>query len=304
MGATKQMTFALTKTRITNHKVEWLHSFSKFSNVEDFNNEYEQIMVDKKKKFTKVQHAILNVIRRYACKVPGISGVSYKKINIQLHKILGHTVHDDTIRRTLNKAEKMGIILKCGGKRINGSYTANVIIFNRYDEMRAYEIAAAEKEEQEIKKRIEEEFKEMSPALQFAHNAKVWAQEKAEKEAEKAAEEKRKAKQAKVASFEAHKTDYQKLKDELTNVFKDEKTVYKVYGAWKAQTNRMINKPDFKLAIEAARVLKMEIKKRYNSSKAKPIQNEVAYYNRTLSNLIDKWLEERIYNSLVEEDLL
>lgn len=303
MGALKQMKFTLDKTRITNHKVEWLHNYSKFADLYDFNNEYEKIMVDKKKKFTKVQHAILNVIRHFAAKVPGVANASYKTYNKELHKVLGHTVHNDTIKNTLKKAEKMGVCLVVAGKRLNGSYTANVIVFNRADEVRAYELAQLEKEEREIKKQIEQEFAQMSPALQYAHNAKVWAQEKAQKDAEKAAESKRKEQQAKVASFEQHKTEYQKLKDELQNVFEDKKDIYKAYGAWKSQKDKMIKKPSVKIAIDAAKALKMEMKKRYDNQ-MKPLNNPIGYYNRIISNMIDSWLEQGAIAALQEEGLI
>ena len=299
---TTQMKFTVEKTRITNVQTNWLIPYCKFNDIEEFNSHYEQMMLDHKKKFTKVQHAILNVIRKYAAKVPGVANASYKKYNESIQAVLGHTVHSDTIKNTIDKAERMGLLLKVPGKRLDGSYTANVIVFNRCEDIKAYEIAYAENLENEIARKLEEEYQQMAPAIQYAHNARKWAEEKAQKEAEKRAESERKERETRIASFENNKTDYQKLKDLLTNVV-TEKESYKAFGAWKAQTFRMVHKPDFKLALEAAKVLRMEVKRRHEKNK-QPLGNPIGYYNKVLSNLIDKSIEEGIRNSLEEEGIL
>lgn len=212
MGAAQQLTFVLDKPRIINHRCEWLARYSKFKDIYDFNNEYEKMMVEKKKRFTKLQHTILNVVRKYGAKVPGVINASYKTLIERIEEIYGHKVHAETIANTINKAESMGILIKLHAKRINGSYAANVIIFNRYDEMTAYEIANLKAKEEEIAKQLEEEFAAMSPVLNYAENARKWAEEKRQKEEErKKAEEQAAAAAREMEQKQKKETLYTRL---------------------------------------------------------------------------------------------
>ena len=212
MGAAEQLTFVLDKPRVINHRCEWLARYSKFKDIYDFNNEYEKMMVEKKKRFTKLQHTILNVVRKYGAKVPGVVNASYRTLIERIEEVYGHKVHAETIANTINKAESMGILVKLHAKRIDGSYAANVLIFNRYDEMTAYEIANLKAKEEEIAKQLEEEYAAMSPVLNYAANARKWAEEKQRKEEErKKAEEQAAAKAREMEQKQKKETLYTRL---------------------------------------------------------------------------------------------
>lgn len=212
---TTQMTFAISTPRVLNERTEWLVRYSKFNDIYDFNNEYEMIMVEYKRKFTVLQHHVLNVVRKLAAKVPGVCNASHKYIQEQFKARYGRTVSTDTISRTIEKAESYGILIKCNGWRRNKSYTANVLIFNRYDEVKAYAIAALQKSDEETAAMLEMEYAAMEGVMQYAFNKKMWATEKKRKEMEREAAAKRQADEAKKAAQAAKarkQTMNQKLK--------------------------------------------------------------------------------------------
>lgn len=143
MGAAKQLQWALEKTPLYNTDMA-LPTYSKFETVEDFNREFEMSMAIHRKKFTKLQHKVLKVIRGYACVVPGVANARISIYQDECQKQLGHTVSRSTVRDTLDKAESLGILLKCHGLRFiqgHNSTSANVVVFNTYKEAYAYKIA-------------------------------------------------------------------------------------------------------------------------------------------------------------------
>lgn len=217
MNAATQMTMTLKLEQnwIYNHRAEMLVKYSKFNDGYDFNNQWEMVMTQYKKRFTKVQHNLMNVIRRRAYKVPGVCNASFKTLQQDYQNEYGTSVSRDTWQRTVDKAEKMGLILKLGGKRLiegRNSTTANVIIFNRHDEVRAYEIAQLEQQEKEIARLLEEEYARMSPAMNYAFNAMKWAEDKAAKQRQEQADKQRQEQAQKAAEQKAKKQSlYKKM---------------------------------------------------------------------------------------------
>lgn len=176
----EQMRWAFEKTTLFNHKLEMLASYSKFTSVDQFNKQWEMIMAMYKKYFTKLQIRILKAVRQRACKVPGVANASYRTYMADLQEQLGHSVSRDSIRNTLDKAESMGILLKCFGKRMikgHGSKTANVVIFNTYNEVYAYKVAAEKRELEEAKKLLAQEYKQAQRMMGIYHEALEMAAE-------------------------------------------------------------------------------------------------------------------------------
>lgn len=176
----EQMRWAFEKTTLFNYKLELLAPYSKFTSVEQFNQQWEMIMSIYKKHFTKLQIRVLNAVRKRACKVPGVSNASYRTYMGDLQDQLGHNVSRDTIRTTLDKAEALGILLKCFGKRMikgHGSKTANVVIFNTYNEVYAYKTAAEKRELEEAKRLLAQEYKQAQRMLGIYNEALEMAAE-------------------------------------------------------------------------------------------------------------------------------
>ena len=187
----EQMRWAFEKTTLFNHKLEMLAPYSKFTSVDQFNTQWEMIMAMYKKYFNKLQLRILKVVRQRACKVPGVANASYRTYLVDIKEQLGHSVDESTVRRALDKAESMGILIKCFGKRMikgHGSQAANVVIFNTYNEVYAYKVAAEKRELEEAKKLLAEEYKQAQQMLGIYNEAlEIAAEEQQRQQAETAA---------------------------------------------------------------------------------------------------------------------
>ena len=264
MGALQiEFTLELEKPILFNHDTEMLRPYSKFRDGEDFNNEWEMIMVEHKKYFTKPQMQALTVVRRRAYKVAGVANASYRTYIEDSKEIYGQEISRDTFRTALEKAEERGLLLKHFGQRMvkgRGSKTANVIIFNRYDEVTAYAIAHAKKQDEELARLLEEEQRKMAGVLNYAYNARRWAEEKAQKQAAKEAEEARKAaaakeaeRQAKLVSLQARMRAYLEAKKMTTD-----KTTFNEYRKIVYSTIHKAMQKDSKLTRRQAEDLAYE----------------------------------------------
>ncbi|WP_332651642.1 hypothetical protein [Lysinibacillus sp. 54212] len=212
MGAALQRP-TYEKKRIFNVKREktgwaWLKNYSKFVDSDDFDNNMEMILAEKKKRFSKVQLCILTVLRQFAVKF-GVVNLTHREIIKKVHENYGHKVCAKTITNLTKKLESMGIVIVFPGQQSDFRYTSNVIVFNRYDEMRAYEIAQLKEKEEEIERLMMQDLVNASGAMNFAAKARQWAEEKARKEAEaeaaaKAAEEEAQKQKTLYAKMKAH----------------------------------------------------------------------------------------------------
>lgn len=191
MGALQMtMEFKLGKQWVYNHDSSVV-KYSRFNSVEDFNNQWEMIMVTYKSKFSRKQHELLNIMKGFAGSeedAPGVCSARFKRLEDAYQKRYGVSISRDTWQKTQKKLEKYGIAIVCAGKRLiegRGSTTANVIIFNRAEDVKAHEIAQKEAEEREIARLLEEEYARMTPVMNYAFNARKWAEQKAINEQEK-----------------------------------------------------------------------------------------------------------------------
>lgn len=205
MGAALQLP-TYQKVRILNVKskktgYEWLQKYSNFKD-QNFDANIEMILAEKKRFFSRKQLCVLAVLRQYAVKY-GVVNASRNTIIDAVEKQFGFTVCAKTISNLFKKLEKMGIVVVYLGEEYDGSYTSNVVVFNTYEDMKAYEIAQIEAEEAEIERRMMQDLAKTSGVRNYAFNARKWAEEKAQKQAAKEAEEARKVAAAKEAEQKA-----------------------------------------------------------------------------------------------------
>lgn len=185
MGAALQLP-TYQKVRILNVKskktgYQWLQNYSNFKN-QNFDANIEMILAEKKKFFSRKQLCILAVLRQYAVKY-GVVNASRNTIIDALEKQFGFRACTKTVTNLFNKIEKMGIAVIHPGEEYDGSYTSNVVVFNTYEDMKAYEIAQIEAEEAEIEKRMMQDLVKTDNARNYAEKARQWAAEKAKKDA-------------------------------------------------------------------------------------------------------------------------
>lgn len=204
----------LEKPALFNDKCINFSKYSKFKSVPDFDNQWSMIMTEYKKFFTKEQLLVLTLIRQFSVIHPGVCYASYNTLNEEYQKIYGHGFSRDLWRAAVNKADSFGLLNKHEGKRLKmgrNSKTANVLIFNRYDEVKAYAIAKAEAEEEEIARLLEEEYARMTPVMKFGFNARQWAENKALKAAHTKAEKERHEQEQKEMECKAKQAEKQSL---------------------------------------------------------------------------------------------
>lgn len=291
---TKQATFVFEFTVITN-KNELLDKYSKFESLEDFNRDYAKAMKDVRHLFTELQRDVLFLITQHAANAIGVANASYRTYMERFEKQFGYTVSEDTIRRAINKAQKQGLLLKLKSRRErNTSQTANVIIFNPYEEVVAYRAAAEAKHKEELEKRAVEEYEASKELIEWGKKAKEIAKknivEKNQKELLKELEE---------AEEKAPKTDFQKLHKLVSAYYGDNKGLtYKLYGIWLAQTKQMILKPDFELALRAFKLTIRALKDGKIRILRDREPNIKGYFNGVLTKMINNWLEEESERAL------
>lgn len=195
MGA-PQLQLQLTYEKMTLFNDERVNysKYSKFRDIEDFNNEWEQYMVNYKKKFTKLQLDAIRIYRQHAVTEGrvGVVNASYRTLIERAKEYYGFEISRDTFRDAINKLANLGGCIIADGERLingRGSRTANIVIFNRHDEAVAYQIAQQKKKDEEIARLLEENYAAASPVMNYAYNARKWAEEKRLKQAEAAAQQ-------------------------------------------------------------------------------------------------------------------
>lgn len=189
MGAAQQLNLTFEKKPLFNSKLVNFKNYSKFARSKEFDAHWDQFMVDYKSEFTKYQLDALRVVREYAVVNPGVCNASYRELEEASQAKYGYMIKRWTFRRALDKAEELGALVKYEGMRLkdgHGSRTANVVIFNRIEEIKMYQIAKKTQEEREIARLLEEEYNKASVMNNYAANARKWQQEKTEREERKA----------------------------------------------------------------------------------------------------------------------
>jgi len=173
---TIQATFSFEKQTFFNHKDVDFTPYSKFDDKDHFNIETEKIMAVYKGKFkTQKQLRVLATVRRAACTIPGVAMGSYGYYIENYEEFYGETISEDTFRRTIAKAEKLGILIKNFGQRMiegHGSQTANVIIFNTYNEVKAYKAVQDAKDRAEMEKLLAEQYAKTEKMMNWATEAR------------------------------------------------------------------------------------------------------------------------------------
>lgn len=137
------MTIVAKRLPVTNYRVKHFSSLSQFTSKEDFNKNVEMWLADHKKHMTVMQHMVLKRLSKFAKgatkKYPdAVLGVANMSKGLLLEAINTYDARhvggmcERTVRRAIQKFEKIGIITVFDGKRWNKSDTANVYVFNRY----------------------------------------------------------------------------------------------------------------------------------------------------------------------------
>ncbi|WP_053366541.1 hypothetical protein [Bacillus sp. FJAT-27245] len=114
-------------------KIESFAHYSKFSSLKEFNNHFEQWLLEHKHDFTKSELIGLKHLVRFCAKVPGVSNAKIGTILKAINEDLGENgISRSTFKRMTQKAVKIGILSIHETERKNGSQTSNLYVFNRF----------------------------------------------------------------------------------------------------------------------------------------------------------------------------
>lgn len=259
---------------------------SKFDSLKEFNSHFEQSMILHKDKFTKSEYIALKKLSKFAANFFGVAWCRIQKAVSGTHQDAMFGISRSTFERMLRKSKEINLITVIPQKRENKRQKHNVYVFNRLEEL------IVEKDE----------------IVSISHTIDVPKDEKIEvpltnnllkltklKENNTYSQAKDVQSDNTVINFKENKTDYQKMKSMVSNLFDDKKIVYRMYGAWLAQTKNLISiVPSFDLALQATKILIGEVKRRRTLDLI-ALRNPVGYFNGILTQLINKLIEDELH---------
>lgn len=108
---------------------------SKFQSLKEFNDHFEQAMLDVKDYFTKSEYIALNKLRKFAADVTGVAWCKAQTAVSETHKDELFGISRSSFDRMLRKAKKFNLIAVINQFRDNKKQKHNVYVFNRYEEI-------------------------------------------------------------------------------------------------------------------------------------------------------------------------
>ena len=111
--------------------IEQFKGMSQFKDIQDFNNNIEQWMVEIKTKFSKSELIGLKRLIRFCAKIPGVCNAKIATIVSATHE-LDSGISRSTFKRMVVKAKFLGLLNVQETERKNGSKSSNVYAFNRF----------------------------------------------------------------------------------------------------------------------------------------------------------------------------
>lgn len=106
---------------------------SHFTDLKDFNNQIEQWMIEVKKEFTKSELAALKRLIRFSAKIVGVCHAKIGLVVSATHEKDGAGISRSTFKRMVGKAKQLGLLAVHETERKNGSQSANLYVFNRFE---------------------------------------------------------------------------------------------------------------------------------------------------------------------------
>lgn len=113
--------------------IEQFKQLSQFRDTKDFNNHIEQWMTEIKKQFTKSELVALKRLIRFSAKIVGVCNAKIGTVVSATYKRDGAGISRSTFKRMATKAKELGLLHIHETQRKNGSQSANVYVFNRFE---------------------------------------------------------------------------------------------------------------------------------------------------------------------------
>lgn len=113
--------------------IENFKELSQFRDLKDFNNQIEQWMIEVKNEFTKSELAALKRLIRFSAKIVGVCHAKIGTVVSATHEKDGAGISRSTFKRMVGKAKQLGLLDVHETERKNGSQSANLYVFNRFE---------------------------------------------------------------------------------------------------------------------------------------------------------------------------
>ncbi|MGG3193941.1 hypothetical protein [Priestia aryabhattai] len=113
--------------------IEGFKQLSQFRDTKDFNNHIEQWMTEIKKQFTKSELVALKRLIRFSAKIVGVCNAKIGTVVSATYQKDGAGISRSTFKRMTTKAKELGLLHIHETQRKNGSQSANIYVFNRFE---------------------------------------------------------------------------------------------------------------------------------------------------------------------------
>ncbi|USK45510.1 hypothetical protein [Cytobacillus oceanisediminis] len=113
--------------------IETFSHLSQFKDIKDFNNNIEQWMTEVKTVFTKSELVALKRLIRYSAKIAGVCTAKIATLVSATYTNNGNGISRSTFKRMAAKAQRLGLLIVTETVRKNGSQSANVYAFQRFE---------------------------------------------------------------------------------------------------------------------------------------------------------------------------
>ncbi|WP_393960310.1 hypothetical protein [Priestia megaterium] len=113
--------------------IEGFKQLSQFRDTKDFNNHIEQWMTEIKKQFTKSELVALKRLIRFSAKIVGVCNAKIGTVVSATYQKDGAGISRSTFKRMTTKAKELGLLHIHETLRKNGSQSANIYVFNRFE---------------------------------------------------------------------------------------------------------------------------------------------------------------------------
>jgi predicted transcriptional regulator len=245
--------------------VKYLGEYKTFNNVESLNQAIYDHICAHYYDLNETDRKILKTLGRYAVKY---LGVAHLKV-ITIAKTIGKS--EKTVRRSLNKLQKLGIIRKVATTRkVLGGYGANIYVILPCDQSSVTNRQQTEKPTDVSRKQAKTENEAITIQSYNTVNNDINTYRN------------------EPSRFDSPYIIFKRMVNCFVN---DNKLTNKLYGVWLAHTSYLRDHYDANALLEAGI---QAIKATFQASKRKKLRNIVGYFNGTLDRMLDRLYYEEI----------
>jgi predicted transcriptional regulator len=244
--------------------VQYLSEFKTFNDIESLNKAIYDHICAHYYNLNETDRKILKTLGRYAVKY---LGAAHLKV-VTIAETIGKS--EKTVRRSLNKLQKLGIIRKVvTTRKVLGGYGANIYVILPCDQSSVSNRQQSEKPTEVSHKQTKTEAETITiQNYNTVNNINTYKDE--------------------PSRFDSPYIAFKRMVNCFVN---DNKLTNKLYGVWLAHTRYLRDHYEVNTLLEAGI---QAIKVTFQASKRKKLRNIAGYFNGTLDRMLDRLYYEEI----------